>query len=181
MEAVNQATTGNLMTLHSTDGCQMDVKRQETASVLTTNCFNGTDNNAGCGVQGPASSFGPTFNAAGGGVMAMELRSAGIRMWQFGRSSIPADVTAGTPDPSTWGTALADFPSTSCDIASHFNNQSIIIDIDLCGTFAGVTSIYNTEDSCPGTCTDYVANNPSAFDNAFWEFGNFTVYQASGA
>jgi hypothetical protein len=97
MEAVNQATTGNAMTLHSTDNCQMDVKRKETGTVSATNCYNGTDNNAGCGVQGDAATYGSALNAAGGAVMAMELRSAGIRMWQFARSSIPADVAAGTP------------------------------------------------------------------------------------
>lgn len=33
----------------------------------------------------------------------------------------------------------------------------------------------------PGTCTNYVANYPSAFTNAYWEFGNFTVYSASNS
>ncbi len=178
MEAVNTATTGNQMTLHTTNGCSMSVKRQETGTVLSNNCYNGTDNNAGCGVSGPASSFGAAFNAAGGGVMAMELRSAGIRMWQFARSSIPSDITSGTPDPSTWGTAAADFPSTDCDIGTHFQNQSIIADIDLCGTWAGQTSVYSG-DGCPGLCTDFVANNASAYTTAFWEFGSFEIYQAS--
>jgi hypothetical protein len=177
MESVNNATTGNQMTLHSTDSCSMAVKRKETGTVLTENCFNGTDSNSGCGVQGPSASFGPEFNSAGGGIMAVELRSAGIRMWQFSRSSIPDDVLLETPDPSTWGTAAADFPSTSCDIGSHFNNQSIIVDIDLCGTWAGQADVYG--ESCSGTCTDYVAQNALAFSSAFWEFGNFTIYQAS--
>jgi len=75
--------------------------------------------------------------------MAMELRDAGIRMWQFTRSAIPSDVTAGTPDPSTWGEATADFPGTDCDIGSHFKNQSIIANIDLCGSWAGSQSIYS--------------------------------------
>lgn len=179
MESVNNATTGNQMTLHTTNGCSMDgVKRKETGTILSTDCYNGTDSNAGCGVRGSASTFGAAYNALGGGVVAMELRSAGIRMWQFPRASIPTDITSQTPDPSTWGTALADFPNTSCDISSHFNNQSIIVDIDLCGTWAGTTSVYSGEDSCPGECTTYVANNPSAFNNAYFEFGNFTVYQA---
>lgn len=181
MEAVNNATTGNQMTLHTTDGCTMNSKRKETGSVLGTNCYNGTDDNAGCGVQGKAASFGEEYNANGGGVMAMELRAAGIRMWQFANGSVPADITSQTPDPSTWGTAAADFPNTHCDITSHFNNQSIIVDIDLCGTWAGTTSVYSTNDQCPGTCENYVAQNPTAFDNAYWEFGNFTVYQATGA
>ncbi len=179
MEAVNQATTGSQMTLHTTDSCSMSVRRKETGTVLTDNCYNGTNNNAGCGVQGDSSTFGPSFNAAGGGIVAMELRSAGIRVWQFGRSSIPSDLTAQKPDPSSWPQALADFPSTSCDIGSHFRNMSIIADIDLCGAWAGSKSVYNTQNNCPGDCSNYVAQNPSAFDTAYWEFGSFSVYQAS--
>lgn len=177
MESVNNATTGNQMTLHSTDGCSMSAKRKETGTVLTNDCYNGTNSNAGCGVIGSNATFGPSFNAAGGGIMAMELRAEGIRMWQFGRSNIPDDITTESPDPSTWGTALADFPNTDCDIGSHFKNQSIVVDIDLCGTWAGQADIYG--ESCPGTCTDYVAQNPTAFSTAYWEFGNFTMYQAS--
>jgi hypothetical protein len=98
-------------------------------------------------------------------------------MWQFSRGSIPADIDAKTPNPSTWGTPLADFPSTECPINSHFRNQSIIIDIDLCGTWAGSASVY--DESCPGTCTDFVATNNTAFETAYWQFGGFDVYQAS--
>lgn len=33
----------------------------------------------------------------------------------------------------------------------------------------------------PSNCTDFVANNPSNFTNAYWEFGSFQVYQASNS
>lgn len=75
--------------------------------------------------------------------MAMELRTAGIRMWQFGRDGIPSDITAGSPDPSTWSEATADFPSTNCNIGNHFRNQSIIVNIDLCGDWAGAKGVYD--------------------------------------
>ncbi|KAI9744184.1 MAG: hypothetical protein M1818_002336 [Claussenomyces sp. TS43310] len=179
MESVNNASSGNQMTLHTTDGCKMDVRRKETGTILDTDCYNGTNANAGCGVQGVPSSFGSAFNANGGGIMAMELRTAGIRMWQFARNAIPSDITTQKPDPSTWGTALADFPGTDCDIGTHFNNQSIVIDIDVCGTWAGAANVYNTQDGCPGLCTDYATQNPSAFDEAYFEFGDFWIYQAS--
>jgi hypothetical protein len=45
----------------------------------------------------------------------------------------PSDITNLNPRPSRWGEALADFPNTECDIGSHFKNQSIIVNIDLCG------------------------------------------------
>ncbi|KAI1824761.1 concanavalin A-like lectin/glucanase domain-containing protein [Xylaria intraflava] len=176
MEAVNQAASGNQMTLHTTDGCSVSgVKRKMTGASLTGNCYNGTDNNAGCGVSGNSDSFGPMFNDAQGGIMAMEWRSQGIRMWQFARDAVPADITAKQPDPSTWGKAAADFPDTDCDVGAHFRNQTIIVNIDLCGQFAG--GVY-PQSGCPSTCTDFVANNPSEFANAFWEFGAFQIYQA---
>src|SRR6266536_6543247 len=68
MEQVNTATQGNQMTLHTTNGCSMSVKRKEEGKVLTKNCYNGTDDNAGCGVQGSSDTYGPDFNSHGGGV-----------------------------------------------------------------------------------------------------------------
>lgn len=177
VEAVNGATTGNLMTLHTSKGCKMDQKRKETGKVLTVDCYNSTSSNAGCGVQGPQDTYGQALNANGGGVYAMEWRSEGIRMWFFPRSNIPSDITEGvSPDPSSWGTALADFPNTGCDIGSHFRNQSIIANIDLCGDWAGNTAVYSTTDGCPGLCTDFVANNAAAFETAFWQWNSWQVY-----
>lgn len=184
MEAVNQANTGNQVTLHTSTGCNMKAKRKETGDVLYKTCANGTNDNSGCGVQGAQDTYGEAFNANGGGIYAMEWRDAGIRVWFFPRSSIPSDIptdvtNTSAPDPSTWGTPLADFPSTNCDISSHFKNQSIIANIDLCGTWAGSTSVYSGEDSCPGTCTDFVATNNTAFETAFWEFNSWRVYTAN--
>lgn len=144
MEAVNVVGSAqNQMALHTSSGCSMGVKRKETGTVLSKSCVNSTDDNAGCGVDAGTATFGTSYNDNGGGVMAVELRSAGIRIWQFARSAIPSDVTSGSPNPSTWGEATADFPSTDCDIGSHFKNQSIITNIDLCGTWAGAPSVYS--------------------------------------
>jgi len=181
IEAVNQGNVGNQMTLHTTDNCEMSVKRKETGKVLDKNCLNSTNANAGCGVQGSDTSFGEAFNKIDGGVYAMEWRSAGIRIWFFERSSIPPDITSGNPDPSTWGTATADFPGTECNIDDHFSNGKIIINIELCGDWAGSTAVYTTEYACEGTCSDFVGQNPSAFTNAYWEFKSIKVYQSTDA
>lgn len=177
MEAVNQATDGNQMTLHTTKGCSVDgVRRKMTGSSLNANCYNNTNNNAGCGVSGPPASFGTGYNNVQGGIVALEWRNQGIRMWQFGRDAIPADITAKSPNPSSWGEAAADFPDTNCNVQSHFRNHSIIANIDLCGQYAG--GVY-PQSGCPSTCSDFVANNPNSFTDAFWEFGAFQIYQAS--
>ncbi|EME47622.1 glycoside hydrolase family 16 protein [Dothistroma septosporum NZE10] len=184
VEAVNQADTGNQATLHTTSGCKMNVKRKQTGGTLYKNCANTTHDNAGCGVQGAQDTYGETFNANGGGIYAMEWRTAGIRVWFFPRSDIPSDIptdvtNTSAPDPSTWGTPLADFPSTNCDISTHFKNQSIIANIDLCGTWAGSTAVYTDQDQCPGTCTDFVATNNTAFETAYWQWNSWRVYTAS--
>ncbi|KUI65425.1 hypothetical protein VM1G_01250 [Cytospora mali] len=179
MEAVNNGTSGNQMTLHTASGCKMDHKRKQTGTALHENCYWKANAQAGCGVQGNTSTFGADYNTLGGGITAVEWRSAGIRVWQFERDNIPDDITNNSPSPNSWGKALADFPDTGCDIGSHFKNQSIIINIDLCGDWAGSNSVYTSEFGCPSNCTDYVANNPSEFTKAYWEFGAFQVYQSS--
>lgn len=195
VEAVNSVPHGQVqMTLHTTKNCNMDRKRKMSGTNINSGCYNGTNENAGCGVYGKQNTYGAGFNAAGGGVYAMEWRDAGIRIWFFERNSLPSDLSAAidvsgntssssnsttvAPDPSGWGEAMADFPGTDCDISSHFRNQSIIANIDLCGNWAGKETVYNGLDSCPGTCTDYVATNYSAFTNAYWEFNSFRVFQA---
>ena len=68
VETVNKGNTGNQMTLHTSKGCTMKSRRQQTGTVVGTNCWNGTDNNAGCAVQGASSSFGQEMNEDGGAV-----------------------------------------------------------------------------------------------------------------
>ncbi|KAK5116488.1 hypothetical protein LTR62_008037 [Meristemomyces frigidus] len=184
IESVNRGTSGVQSTLHTTNHCKMsNIKRHQTGQTLTTNCWNATDSNAGCGVQGPQETYGSAFNAAAGGIYACELRSAGIRIWFFPRDNIPSDIPSditntSAPDPSNWPTPLADFPNTHCDINRHFRNQSIIANIDLCGDWAGAASVYSGEGGCPGTCAGFVAGNATAFGEAFWEWGGWRVYSA---
>jgi hypothetical protein len=160
MEAVNVVgSTYNQMTLHTTKDCSMKVKRKETGKSLANSCVNSTNDNAGCGVNAGTNTFGSSFNSAGGGILAMELRSEGIRMWQFGRDDVPSDLSAGSPDPSSWSEATADFPSTDCNIGNHFRNQSIIANIDLCGSWAGTESVYGEN------CRFTSASNMSKFNS----------------
>lgn len=126
LEGVNYQST-NAMTLHSNSGCTM----------VNKNC----QGNQGCGVQqgGPAS-FGDGFNAANGGVYAMEWTSTAINIWFFGRNNIPAGATGANPDPSTWGSALASFQGGSgCNIDDHFKNNNIVFDTTFCGGWAGTS------------------------------------------
>ncbi|RAL15832.1 glycoside hydrolase family 16 protein [Aspergillus homomorphus CBS 101889] len=181
VETNNLATEGNAVTLHTTGGCKMNVQRKETGTPNFLTCDNSTHSNAGCGVQGPPSTYGQELNENGGGVYALELRDAGIRTWFFARDALPDDLSnaSATPDPSAWGTPLADFPSTHCDIAAHFKNQSIIANIDLCGELGAQKQFYTDLYRCPGTCSSFVRFNPANFTQAYWEFASFKVFRAS--
>lgn len=134
----------------------------------------------GCGVQGPERSFGEQFNAQGGGVYALEVRPEGIRIWMFGRDALPEDVKAKTsPDPKSWGTPLADFPNTECDVTSHFRDMSIVVNIALCGDWAGQQGVFGAGQKCAGSCEDFVRDGEGRFDEAYWELGGFWVFQGA--
>ena len=86
-----------------------------------------TATDGGCGVaDGDNSSYGVGFNAAGGGVWILYLEES-VKIWLFHRQSIPADITAGSPDPSQWGEPVLDFESEKgCDVAANFIKQMIV-------------------------------------------------------
>lgn len=188
MGAANMAMTGNQVTLHTSEKCSMRaITRYQTGNIDGEYCFNGTQNNRGCGVRGSPSTFGPEFNQNGGGVYALEIRKAGIRVWHFSREAVPPELAKlvfghgvfSRVDTTQWGLPLADFPSTECLIEKHFRNQSIIANIDLCGPLAGSHKHYSVENHCPGNCVEYVAEQPgSVYQEAYWEFGGMWVLQA---
>lgn len=158
-----------------------NIQRRQTGLVLATSCVNTTGENSGCGVLGPPETFGETFNQHGGGVFALSLTPLGIRQWFFPRNSTPPNViptslnpTTG-PDPSTWGTPVADFPGTTCDIASHFYNLTLALDIDLCGGWAGSKEVFGRT-GCGGRCVDFVSSENGAFGETFWEIGGIWVW-----
>ncbi|EYE95733.1 glycoside hydrolase family 16 protein [Aspergillus ruber CBS 135680] len=179
VETDNLAQDGNIVTLHTWEGCSMEgVKRKQTGKKTNLNCGDGDE--TGCDVQGKPRSDGEKMNRKGGGVYALEMRDAGIRTWFFRRSKLPHDIAnpGNVPDPSSWGRPLADFPNTKCDIESHFDNMRIVVNIDLCGEQGADPKLYTEKYHCPGNCTDFVRGNPEYFIDAYWEFKGFKVYQA---
>jgi hypothetical protein len=115
-----------------------------------------------------ASSFGTPFNDIGGGVYATEWTSEYIRIWFFPRDSIPSDIEAGMPDPSTWGLPQANFQG-SCDIDSHFHDHQIVFDTTFCGDWAGADGVWYNDAVCSAmgkTCKTFVAENPGEFIDA---------------
>lgn len=104
----------------------------------STGSFTGTQvvqdctDSRGCNYIPPSSdttSYGDTFNAAGGGVYALEWTSDTIKIWHFSRDNIPADITNQVPDPSGWGEPEALFGTSSCDVSTHFSDMSIVLNM----------------------------------------------------
>ena len=124
------------MTLHTGGSCTFDAPANtETGTSNNDNydCNLDSATGVGCSVIGPAASYGTAFNDNGGGVYAMEWTSNFIKIYFFPRDSIPSDITAGTPDPSTWGLPAANFDSQygDCDIDANFPPQTIVRELVL--------------------------------------------------
>ncbi|KZP21848.1 glycoside hydrolase family 16 protein [Athelia psychrophila] len=181
VEGVNNVTP-NQSTLHTGPGCTIPASGvSQYGTTVGTDCNANDNGNAGCGVKSPdANSFGPAFNAAGGGYYAMERTSTSIKVWFWSRgsSSIPAAVSSGASsiDTSGWGEPTANFPNTDCNIANSFAALNIVINLTFCGDWAGNSAIYAAS-GCPSTCNAYVAANPSAFANAYFDFASLKIYE----
>jgi len=182
VEGVNNVSP-NQSTLHTGPGCTIPANGavSQYGTTVSTDCNANDNGNAGCGVKSPdTNSYGPTFNADGGGYYAMERTTTSIKVWFWSRQSayIPAALTNGATsiDTSGWGEPTAYFPNTDCNISSSFGSLNIIINLTFCGDWAGSSSVYASS-GCPSTCTAYVAANPSAFANAYFDFAWLKIYE----
>ncbi|KAI7135592.1 hypothetical protein KC352_g30573, partial [Hortaea werneckii] len=185
IEGVNTGMS-NSISMHTEAGCTIAGSGQ-TATFQTSDCDHNANGNSGCGSLLDGSkipnNYGEGLNNNGGGVYATEWTSEYIKHWFFPRGSIPDNIASGEPDPATWGIPTVNAQG-SCDIDSHFNNMSIIINTDFCGAWAGW--VYQSQfPECPqnmsanslDSCVDFVGNNPSYFEQAYWEINSLRVYQ----
>lgn len=88
---------------------------------------------------------------------------------------------------------MANFPNNYCNIGEKFGPNAIIINLTLCGDWAGSSF---ASDGCPGTCegallflfsvvharlisfrADYVNDNPSKFADAYFDIASVRVYE----
>ncbi|KAI0743871.1 concanavalin A-like lectin/glucanase domain-containing protein [Daedaleopsis nitida] len=169
IEAVN-LMPANQMAIHSSSGC--------TAS--GNDCSQG----AGCTVgEKSDKSYGKEFAAAGGGVWATQFDTTGINIWFWSRSDIPDSVKSATDsvDPSSWGTPSAQYSADSCDMSKFFTPQQLVIDITLCGDWAGLGNVY--QQTCGGDGTaqrcylDNVINDGSSkYADAYFEIGYIKAF-----
>ncbi|KAL7006985.1 hypothetical protein EMMF5_003569 [Cystobasidiomycetes sp. EMM_F5] len=170
LEGVN-SSPGNTYTLHTTAGCSATNSAGASTMLLTKDC----QYQPGCSYKDTdAKSYGPSFNQAGGGVYAAFFDDSGIKIWFWSRANVPASVSAGSPDMSTFGNPKAAWSSSSCTLDQFFDaEQMIIINTTLMGDWAGATFWDN---GCTGTLADAM-NNANNVANAYWLINSVKIYQ----
>ncbi|KAH7160869.1 hypothetical protein EDB81DRAFT_682109 [Dactylonectria macrodidyma] len=181
IEGANLAYT-NIISGHTAEGCSLDSADDGffTGERRNFECGIGTDN-VGCGYNPPesdTSSYGDGFNAIGGGVYAVQWNRQYLSVWHFPRGSIPADIKAKQPDPSGWGPPQAIFGGAKCEVDDFFNDMNLVVNINFCGDYGAST--WQNFDTCTAladTCVEYVADNPEAFENVYWDVNYIEVYK----
>jgi len=173
----------NQMALHASTGCSKDPNSQQTGSNVNSNCTDGP----GCTVaETNTNSAGAAFANAQGGVWAMQFDVSGIYIWFWNRANLPSNLQSpgSVIDTSGWGTPSAAYPSTTCNISQFFTAQKLVLDITLCGDWAGVPSVYNA--TCSGGSTGLCYNDnvigagSPRYDNAYFVINYARVYTVDG-
>jgi len=183
----------NIYSVHTGSGCTIPDSSVSAMTEVTivqstggTNC-DATVDPAGCGFTDKKSTtFGPGFNAAGGGVFALEFDTSGIKTWFWQTGSIPSDITSKAPNPSTWGSPRMSVPTSSCSPTTYFSDLMMVVDTNLGGTFtegvwdtngAGGQATSCKSQTGADSAADYVLGHGSEFgDAAQWKINGFYIY-----
>ena len=185
MRGVNRTLAHNSMTLHTGPGCVVDNTPSEyLGTLVNSSCdasASGIMGALGCSIPAPINNTfngqplataGPDFNAQGGGVYVMSWTAQGVAVWLFPRTAVPADISSGNPNPSSWTQKpLAKFAGAGCDFSKALAPMNLIINIDICGQWAGADYVDGWEG-----CNNFAAMNPQAYKDAFFEFGSIKMY-----
>ncbi|KXX77037.1 hypothetical protein MMYC01_206103 [Madurella mycetomatis] len=177
IEGVNTQSTTKFA-LHTREGCSLtasppgnDTSYSYSYSSPSPSASDlmSCEGNVGCtqvpAASAPESHYGAAFNAAGGGVYAMEWTDEAIRLWFFPRG--------GAFNP------LASANSTTHQ--DHFADHNIVFDTTFCGDWAG--SVWAADPVCSAlapTCEEYVGANPEVYREAYWLVNELRIYQIGG-
>ncbi|KAI0056594.1 hypothetical protein BV25DRAFT_1903121 [Artomyces pyxidatus] len=181
IEAVN-LMNANQYALHTLPGCTQPQGVMQTGASGQGDC----SQPSGCVVsETKPNSFNEGFAQAGGGVWATQFDVAGIFIWYWSRPDIPPSVLTATStssiDISQWGPPSASYPASSCNIPQFFSSQQLVIDITLCGNWAGIPPVYNPQclNSGPtGLCYNDNVVGPGSpkYDEAYFEMNYLRAY-----
>ncbi|GAA5871752.1 hypothetical protein JCM1840_003990 [Sporobolomyces johnsonii] len=188
-------TTQNTQSFHTGTGCYQGTagftNTYTLSGDLAYDCYAYAADNQGCSTRdGSQKSYGAPFNAKGGGVFAVKWNTRGIAIYSWARDSIPADVAAGAPTGVGWGTPTDLLLSDNCDIMSHFYEMKMVINTNLCGTWAG--GVWDDDLSYAGapgspanatrvsTCNAYIQRGGyNAVKDAYWAINSIAIYNTT--
>lgn len=119
----------------------------------------------------------------------MEWEDSYIKIWNWLPSAVPADITAGTPDPTSdaWGLPQLLVEQTNCDLTKGFANQQLVFNVDFCGDTAGNDVLWAQTCAAQtgytaalGGCQAYVGAEGSAFSDTYFEIEGISFYTLGG-
>jgi len=142
--------------------------------------------NEGCSVSAAEGTHGESWTNGGGGVtVLLWSRTVGVKIWDLQRSAVPLVFAKNTTTVldahlEALGTPAAFFPFGSACAADSFLDNQIVMNIALCGD--SVEDVWSSSGCASSTgyssCSDFVRNNPTAFDDAFWDINWLKVFQS---
>lgn len=188
LEGIND-NVYNQAALHTAPGCTVNNDFGGSGVLATGNNCDATINgNTGCGIRDTrTNSYGAGFNSNGGGVYAMVWDDKGVRIFFFPRGTTPDDIDDGVPNPESWGTPTAFWPSSTCNPYQFNKDHDIIINTTLCGQWASsawASAGNGGGQSCAqstgfATCEDFVRSNGGGFTEAYWSIKSVKLYKYS--
>ncbi|QRW05735.1 glycoside hydrolase family 16 protein [Ceratobasidium sp. AG-Ba] len=182
LEGVNDQIP-NRSAIHTVNGCSMSTPQSSmTGNIVSTNCSYLNNYNEGCAVlwENRQDSYAKPLNDMGGGWFVTERTDNHVSIWFWGRNdeNVPPAVRSGAHIICTkeFGKPIAYWESSNtCNLAKVLGPHNILINLTLCGDWAGQPDVYRAS-GCPGTCIDNVNNNPGCFKDAYWEINSLRVY-----
>ena len=97
-----------------------------------------------------------------------------LLQWTVG--DIPADIGDLRPNPTTWGNPAGAWAAASCDPYRYFREHSLVINLSICGDWAG--GAY-ANSGCGGDCASQVMD-PAHFQTARFRIRSVRTYTADG-
>ncbi|KAJ7800330.1 glycoside hydrolase family 16 protein [Mycena olivaceomarginata] len=175
IEGIN-LQTANQVALHTTTGCLHTTPPEQKGTSSVVDCSEAS----GCLVgETSPNSYQSGFAAAGGGFGLRNLTILGAS-----RPNVPASITQSTAtssiDLSDWGPPSASYVNSTCAIENFFGPQKMVIDITLCGEYAGLPDKYL--ETCAGhgptgICyNDNVVGPGNNYDDAYFELKSVRAY-----
>ncbi len=149
--------------------------------LASTKCFQSKNDTIPVRAEDDNGPFASAINNEGGALYAFEWRADMVNIWIWMGDKAPSELKNGTiVDPTTWGPPQAQYLG-ECQVNLDRKHE---LNIRILSTFCppwAPDEYYKSD--CFRTapiCHQYVANNPSAFQDAYWLINHINVYEQPG-